>query len=395
MTTNSMKWIILLSSVSIVFATQQSDGEDVGTQKTNQILIDKQKATLRSGDPTLWYDIRELGIEGQGWPDTEHPYDRLPACAKGVVREEVWDLGQQSAGLYARFVSDATKIKARWTLRSERLASEHMPATGVSGLDLYVRQESGGWHWLAQGRPSQFPTNEKTLIDNLPSGQREYMLYLPLYNGVESVQVGIAGEAFLAKAPVRPGQLSKPIVVYGTSITQGGCASRPGMAYTAILGRRLDRAIINLGFSGNGPMELEVGRFMAELDPALYVIDCLPNMNTSQVTDRTIPFVKILRQARPETPIVLVENIVYQDAGYLASRRESYTSKNGELQKAYHQLLGDGFKKVFYLRGDQLLGSDGEATVDGTHPTDLGFLRMADAMEPVLREALRAGKHGQ
>ena len=167
------------------------------------------------------------------------------------------------------------------------------------------------------------------------------------------------------------------------------------MAYTAILGRRLNRPMINLGFSGNGPMELEVGRFMAELDPVLYVLDCLPNMEAQQVTERAVPFVKLLRQSHPDTPILLVENITYTNAGYLPARRESYTSKNSALQKAYQQMVSEGFKKIFYLRGDQLLGHDGEPTVDGTHPTDLGFLRMADVMEPVLREALKATMHSE
>ena len=162
------------------------------------------------------------------------------------------------------------------------------------------------------------------------------------------------------------------------------------MAYTAILGRRLERPIINLGFSGNGPMEIEVGRLMSELDPAVFVLDCLPNMEAGQVAERTVPFVKMLRQKRPDTPIVLVENISYTNAGFVPARNESYTSKNAAFQKAYQQLIAEGFKRIFYLPGGQLLGQDGEATVDGTHPTDLGFLRMADAMELTLREALKA-----
>ena len=358
-------------------------------QKRERVTIDKQLAVRQSSDPTLWYDIRELDIEGKGWQDTEHFYDRLPLRAKGVVRDAVWELGQQSAGLFVRFVTDGTTIKARWILRSERLGSEHMPATGVSGLDLYVRKEAGGWHWLGVGRPSQFPVNQKTLVEGLAPGTHEFLLYLPLYNGVESVQVGLAPDAFLAKAPQRPSEKAKPILIYGTSITQGGCASRPGMAYTAILGRRLERPVINLGFSGNGPMELELGRLIAELDPAVFVLDCLPNMEAGQVAERAVPFVKMLRQKRPDTPIVLVENITYTNAVFVSSRNESCTSKNAALRKAYQQLVEEDIKRIFYLPGDLLLGQDGEATVDGTHPTDLGFLRMADAMEPVLREALK------
>jgi hypothetical protein len=363
-----------------------SQGLYAGPPETR--LIESQRAVRLPDDPHLWYDLRELEVEGKGWQDTEQFYDRLPVRAKGVVRDEVWELAQDTAGMAARFVTDATTICARWALRSEPLALDHMPATGVSGLDLYVRETSGKWRWLAQGRPSQIALNQKTLVENLPAGMKEFLLYLPLYNGVNSVQIGLPSEARIGKAPPRPQGRQKPICFYGTSITQGGCASRPGTAYTAMVGRQLDCPVVNLGFSGNGPMELEVGRFMTELDPAIFVLDCLPNMTVQQVVERTALFVKMLRNARPHTPIMLVENIVYQDAAYLAARRQSYISKNQALREAYEQLILGGEKHLFYLRGEHLLGEDGEATVDGTHPTDLGFWRMATAFEPAIRQAL-------
>ncbi len=353
-------------------------------------LVDSASATRPPVDTSLWYDLRSLEVEGRGWDDTAHFYDRLPARARALVREPVWDLAERSAGMCARFLTDATTIKVRWTLRTERLALEHMPASGVSGLDLYVRDERGGWGWLGQARPAQFPTNEREIVSGLPPGWHELLLYLPLYNGVESVALGLPAGASLAKAPPRPAERRKPIVVYGTSITQGGVASRPGLAYTAILGRRFDRPVLNLGFSGNGPMELELGRLLAELDAAVFVLDCLPNMDAAQVKERARPFVTALRQARPETPIVLVENIAYQASRYLPERRERWRAKNEALAQAFRELIAAGTRRLFYLPGANLLGDDDEATVDGTHPTDLGFMRMADAMEPTIRQALAA-----
>src|SRR5262249_47654418 len=158
----------------------------------------------------------------------------------------------------------------------------HMPATGVSGLDLYVKTEAGKWHWLAIGRPSK-QSNHVSLVSGLPAGKHEYLLYLPLYNRVSSVEIGLAKDQKLEKAEPRPAERQKPIVFWGTSITQGGCASRPGMVHTAILGRRLDRPVINLGFSGNGKMEPEMADLLAELDPAVYVLDCLPNLTAAEV----------------------------------------------------------------------------------------------------------------
>lgn len=170
-----------------------------------------------------WTDIRSLGVEGQGWKDTQSPYDRLPARAEGVVRKPVWDLSRHSAGLHVRFASDATTLHARWTVTSGSLAMPHMPATGVSGLDLYVRTETGQWHWLAGGRP-EHQTNEAVLVSSLPAGRREFLLYLPLYNGTQAAEVGVPEGAHLEPAGPWGTGTRRPILFYGTSILHGGCA---------------------------------------------------------------------------------------------------------------------------------------------------------------------------
>jgi hypothetical protein len=139
--------------------------------------------------PITWHDVRQLGVEGQGWSETKQPFDRLPARAEGVVRPPVWSLAQNSAGLSVRFSTDAPTIRVRWSLRDATLALPHMPATGVSGLDLYVRHQ-GRWRWLANGRPTK-QSNEQALIEDWTGGRRDYLLYLPLYNGVSSVEIGI------------------------------------------------------------------------------------------------------------------------------------------------------------------------------------------------------------
>ena len=196
-------------------------------------------------------------------------------------------------------------------------------------------------------------------------------------------------EASLAKAPARPEGKQKPLVFYGTSITHGGCASRPGMAYPAILGRRFDRPVVNLGFSGNGKMEAAMGELLQEIDAAAYILDCIPNMTPELIAERVVPLVKALRAARPGIPILLVENIQYQSGAFLEASRIAYEEKNEALQESYGTLLGSEYiSDLYYLPGDTLLGSDGEATVDGVHPTDLGFQRMADAFEPVLKSFL-------
>ncbi len=324
--------ILLLSSTSLL-------------HRTTTVAADPVDPALARPDPKqklLWYDIRELGLEGQGWKNTKAPFDRLPASAEKQVRPPVWNLSRHSAGLSVRFRTNAPSIAARWTLTSASLAMPHMPATGVSGLDLYVRPAGAGqatgnsnrWQWLATGRPSKFPSNEAVLVRDLPLADREYSLYLPLYNGVQSVEIGISPEHALFKLP-RAASKRKPIIFYGTSITQGGCASRTGMVHTAILSRRLEEPVINLGFSGNGRMEQPLVDLMASIDAAIYVIDCLPNMKGEDVAARTEPLVQTLRKTRPDTPILLVEARSYSNAFLVKSARDRNLQNSLALLAAY------------------------------------------------------------
>ena len=163
------------------------------------------------------------------------------------------------------------------------------------------------------------------------------------------------------------------------------------MVHTAILGRRLDRPVINLGFSGNGKMEQEVADLLAELDVAVYVIDCLPNMNAEEVAARTESLVHTLRKAHPTIPILLVEDRSYADSFLIESKRQRNESSRAVFRAAYQRLVAEGVAQLAYLEGEHILGADGEATVDSSHPTDLGFMRMADAFEPPLRKLLASG----
>ncbi len=358
------------------------------TSAADVARIDPNMVPAPVEDGLVWYDVRPLGVEGRGWTETGRFFSRLPAKAQAIVREPVWNGGQRSAGLCVRFLSDSSAVSARWTVLWPSLAMDHMAATGVSGLDLYVRLGGeGGWRWLGVGRAQQFPTNQRLLAADMPPGLREYLLYLPLYNGTERLEIGVPPESSLRPAPPRSEGRRRPVCFYGTSIVQGGCASRPGMAYPAILGRRLDRPVINLGFSGNAKMEPEMANLLSELDVAAYVLDPLPNVQEPMITERLEPMVRTLRSAHPDAPIVLVESIIYQDAHLVASRRSRVMTSNAAFRSAFERLRLAGVSGLHYVPAEGLLGEDGEATVDGTHATDLGFVRMANALEPVLRAA--------
>lgn len=300
----------------------------------------------------------------------------------------VWGLSRHSAGMAVRFGTDATTLRARWALTSVNLGMPHMPPTGVSGLDLYVREAGGGWRWLAVGQPRE-QTNTTTLVAGMPGGWREFLLYLPLYNGTRFLEVGVPDGASVA--PGRPWGSGerKPVLFYGTSITHGACASRPGMTHVALLGRRFQFPTLNLGFSGSGRMEPVMAEYLAELDPSVYVLDCLPNMKAAEVTERVAPFVRRLREARPMTPIVLVEDRFYPDGFLLESRRRHNLENHAALRAAYRGLRREGVRRLYYVKAEDLLGADGEGTVDASHPTDLGFVRQAEVLGRTLRPLLR------
>lgn len=328
-----------------------------------------------------WYDPEHWGVEGRGWDRTLRYYDRLPGEARQRVRPAVWNLSRHSAGMCVHFATDATTIYARYRLLSARVAMYHMPATGVSGLDLYVQLPEQGWHWLGISRPAGQQVEGPLAAGLDPTEKpRRFVVYLPLYNGVEKLQIGVPqGATFHPIPPRRRGLL----VYYGTSITHGACASRPGMAFPAILGRRLGCPVVNLGFSGNGRLEPELADLMGQLDAAVYGVDCLPNLGPQEVEKRTVPFVLRLRKARPDVPIVLVEDRFYADGVLVTARRRRNEDNHRAFRQKYRELLQMGVKNLHYVKAERLLGSDGEATTDGSHPNDLGMMRMADALQEV------------
>ncbi len=350
------------------------------------ISLALSRTLLGNSSEISWADVRDWGVEGRGFNDTEKWYDRLPKRAQGKVTDSVWNLSRHSAGMTTYFKTDASEIHVDYQVTSSNLAMPHMPATGVSGLDLYAKNSSGKWQWVAV-LPPKSQTTQSLLISGLTSGVKEFAVYLPLYNGTEYLKIGVPkGQLFETVAP----RSTKPLVFYGTSITHGACASRPGMPHPSILGRRLNLPIINLGFSGNGRMDIEVGEFLKEISAAAYVIDCLPNMTAAEVAAKTVPLVQLLRSNHPDTPILLIEDRSYSNSWIIPAQKQRNDTSRRALREQFDKLQQTGVEKLFYVDGESLLGEDRDDTTDGSHPSDLGFYRHANAMEPILRQALSA-----
>jgi hypothetical protein len=338
-----------------------------------------------SPDGLAWRDVTTWGVEGRILPDQQRDrwFDRFPVAARESVTSNVWNLSRDSSGMMVRFQTDSPSIHVHYKLTKANLGMPHMPATGVSGVDLYARDNQGNWKWVQVTKPANQEVKAE-IIKGLAPGFREYAAYLPLYNGVEFMKIGVEQGARFE--PLSP--RSQPLVFYGTSITHGACASRPGMVHTAILGRKLDMPVVNLGFSGNGEMDLAVGEFMVQIDAAAYIIDCLPNMSPAEVTAKCEPLVKLLRQHRPETPIILVEDRRFTNDWIVPSKHDYHTQNHAALRAAYDSLLLQGTSGLHYIPGDTLYGDDTEGATDASHANDLGFMRQAEQFEPVIRTAL-------
>jgi len=332
-------------------------------------------------DTLIYYDADEFEIIGKGFSDTETPYVRLPEHLKDTLRPVLWKLGKHSSGLAIRFCSNSTSIGFKWEALFGNSMS-HMAGTGVRGLDLYTF-ENEHWQYIRTARPNE-KKSRVLLVSNMKPVEREYMLYLPLYDGIESLEIGIDSGAMISNPKIKLPVTDKPIVFYGTSITQGGCASRPGMAYPSIIERKTNIETINLGFSGNGLMDWGILDAMIEIDASCYLIDCLPNCSLERVNERGYTFINRLLIEKKKTPIIMIGEVGFTQSYFDPTLDERVKEKNKAWKDIYERLKREGNINLYFIPHDNLIGNDFEGTVDGRHFTDLGFQRFAENVLNVL-----------
>lgn len=331
----------------------------------------------------LEFRMINKAFEGQ----TLTPYTRIPTYLKDSISEGLWDRGLCSSGLGIRFASNSTRIGAHYHL-SKNFHMMHMADTGTKGTDLYILDENGKWQYVNTARPVKDSIQHKIYVENLDGEMHEYLIYLPLYDGIDWLQIGVDSTAQLIQPQLNTPQANKRIVFYGTSIMQGGCASRTGMVATNMIQRDLNVECVNLGTSGEGRLVYEMARAMATIpDVIAYVIDPVPNCTQMQCDTLTYTFINILRQARPDVPIIMVEGPIYPYAKYDSYFRNYLPLKNEAFYKNYERLIAENPNNLYYVTSEGLTGENEEGTVDGIHFTDYGFRAYADKLEKVL-EAL-------
>jgi lysophospholipase L1-like esterase len=337
-------------------------------------------------DSLKYAKATDFELIGKGFTDTQNPFGRLPLSIKERTRPPVWSLSKNCSGLAIRFRTNSTVIAAKWEVTGD-VVMNHFAPSGIKGLDLYGLK-NGKWQFVNSARPAGKKTTA-VIIDHMAGELMEYLLYLPLYDGLANLEIGVQPSAVIGNPEINSPQKEKPVVFYGTSITQGGCASRAGMAYPNQLSRMLDRQIVNLGFSGNGQLDPEIAEFMAEIDASCFVMDCLPNVSIAQMKEKYARFVEIIREKKPYVPILMVETILFPHMYYDQTVYSLLQEKNATLQKIFAEQKKRHDRNIYYVKGDRLIGNDSEGTVDGVHLTDLGFLRMSQNLYPVIHKLIK------
>ncbi|MCM0649863.1 SGNH/GDSL hydrolase family protein [Clostridium swellfunianum] len=327
-------------------------------------------------------------LSGFLWFSQDKCYRRLPKKPMYKLSEEVDILANCTAGGQIRFRTNSSSVAVKVKLLGAA-NMVHMTATGQCGFDIYAGTDEKVYYCGTTKFDHTKTEYEYTFFKMKDKLWKNIIINFPLYQGVEQIQVGIEASAEV-QAPFNY-KSDKKILFYGTSITQGGCASRPGMAYTNILSRKLNMEVINLGFSGNGKGEPEMAKLIASIEnPACLVLDYEPNCISTDLLGKTLPeFIRIYREVHPKVPILVVSRISYAmdryDEEISKARTERKAIQKNTVEK--YKSMGDSY--IYFYDGEALLGQDfEECTVDGIHPTDLGFSRIAEGLERPLLDIL-------
>lgn len=355
--------------------------------------IDKNmKIPEKAGEELEWRHAYEKPFELAGFKyfEEDRLYWRLPAKPSRELPDGPAYLRKQTAGGQVRFQTSSKKIAVRGELVNTS-SMHHMPATGQSGFDLYLGAPGEQRFY----NNTKIPPNETKFSQDLmildSSEKLNCTINFPLYNEVKSVEIGLEPGAEILPPP--PYADEKSVIVYGTSITQGGCAGRPGMAWTNILSRKLNLEFVNLGFSGSGRGEPEMAEIITEMpcEPLLYILDYEANCVSPERFAETLPeFIDILRGKYPLVPILVLSKIKFPAEAFLKNQRERYR-KQLEMQKELVKKRREaGDENIFFFDGCRLLDDSfyDECTVDGVHPNDLGFFTIARNLEPEIRKIL-------
>lgn len=325
---------------------------------------------------------QELLLVGKATSEGEY-FHRVDTAKYHSMPPKVKKLFTNSAGLAISFTTNSPVIKAKWTV-PDNPQLPNLTRIAQKGLDLYIKRD-GKWQFAGVGMPGGV-TTERVLVDNMGTEEKECLLYLPLYDELKSLEIGVPADSYIHKGE---NPFKEKIVVYGSSILQGASASRPGLAYPARLSRSSGYNFINMGLSGSGKMEKEVAEMLANIDADAFILDCIPNPSPKEIEERTVDFVMTLRQKHPDVPIIVIQTLMRETGNFNLKVRENVKRQNAAITEQMEVLRKKGVKNLYFIKEDSFLGTDHEGTIDGAHPNDLGFDRILKKYKPAIGKILK------
>lgn len=315
-------------------------------------------------------------------------YHRVDTLKYNGMPQSVKSQFTHSAGLAIAFTTNSTSISAKWSVKGGK-GLPNIPHVNSMGLDLYVKKE-GKWQYAGVGVP-EAAYSEKVLADNMDAEPKECLLYLPTYDEITSLEIGVDKSAF-----IRP--LENPFkgryLIYGSSITQGASTSRAGLAYPARMSRATGFNFFNLGLSGNGKMEAPVMEMLADIECDAYIMDCIANPTPEEILSRAPHAIRMLRKRHPERPIIFIQRLMNEKGTFDEKVRQNNLQQNKAIEAVFNELKKERIPAIYLIKEHEFLGTDHEGTIDGVHPNDMGFDRMLQVIQPEIVSILKKQKCG-
>lgn len=338
---------------------------------------------VSSASAEKWVDARDLAIHGHTQKCEQHPYHRIDHAATNL-NKKLATMAEEAAGLYVSFKTNSSFIAASWSIVPHR-TRDNMSMIMQRGLDIYIKQD-GEWRYAQSSRITPDPavtSYKKLLVKRLPKEEKEFMLYLPGWSEVKSLQIGIEEGATIEGTP---SPFRHKVVVYGSSITHGACASRAGMTYTAIMSRNLGIDFINFGFAGQCMMQPEFLEILQKCEADAFIFDTFSNPSAKVIEARLANFVEGITKAHPGKPLIFIQSAIPLETCVDPGKRAKRELRFGTAARIMKELQKQ-YKDIYLLDVKDVIGKDGSA--DNTHPNDLGFSRLVDTYQPKIAKILR------
>lgn len=335
-----------------------------------------------SAQELKWVNAVDLGIHGYTKKTDKSPYYRFDHTPYEWNNKTIVSHAKKCTGLYVAFKTNSKNIWATWENTPSRMG-DNMTGIVQKGLDLYIK-ENGEWRFAGVGRVSTTPEKSKrtkSIVKNMVEGEKEFLLYLPIWCELLSLEIGVDSNATIEGLP---SPFRHKVIVHGSSITHGASASRSGLTYSALLSRNLGIDFVNFGFSGECKMQPQFLEFLKTCECDAFLFDAFSNPNAKEIGERLTNFVEELVKAHPGKPLIFLQSPILET--YNTTKYERLNSRV-ELSRKMMKELSKKHKDVYYLEVENVTGENG--LIDGSHPTDLGFHRFVEAYQPKISKILK------